>query len=45
MRKTLIEELGERAARCLSMENQGPQSRREWWIRSAAVLADRPFAA
>ena len=33
-------ELGERAWTCLAMENEGPEDRRQWWISSAALLAE-----
>ena len=36
--KALTDELGTRAARALRMENTGPTDRREWWVRSAALL-------
>ncbi len=37
--KSAHEELGERAARELEMENTGTQNRRVWWIKSAAMTA------
>ena len=38
-------ELGERACRSISMENEGPETRREWWIKSAALLAESDLSA
>ena len=38
-------ELGERACRSISMENEGPEDRRAWWIKSAALLAEAETSA